>query len=169
MTSIIAEINTIGDLLSDVGVTAFYKQDLDKKHKANTIGIRWLGDRDVDATSEFFSVVRTYQVTYFGKSEIDCITNIDKVRCALNKRNKVKVREQDAYMTLGHLGLSQPIKSETDGVYFVIGIITAQIFAKHLQDEQEFELIQKVDVGLNDSRLEITSESVKYTQNGGNN
>lgn len=127
MADIIGEINTIGDLLADVGVSRFYKQDWPKIYVANTIGIRWQGDSDVDFTQAAYAIDRTYQIAYFGKNEVDCLNKVQAIRAKISDTIKIKIRDSDAYMTLESFNIGPPFKTDTDGVYAVSAVLRATV------------------------------------------
>lgn len=129
MADIIKEIDTIGDLLATVGVSRFYKQDLPLKYVANTIGIRWQGDSDDDFTQAAYEINRIYQVIYFGNNEVDCINKAKMIRSKLSDylSKKVKLRGSDDFMTLESFNMSAPFKTDTDGVYAVVGVLNASL------------------------------------------
>lgn len=127
MANIIGEIDTIGDLLTDVGVTRLYKQDLPKIYVANTIGIRWQGDTSESETGVVYRIDRIYQVVYFGKSEVDCLQKIPTIQTALNQNIKAKLRDSNGYITLGSLVFSAPFKTDTDNVYAVSGVLPVSV------------------------------------------
>lgn len=168
MADIIAEINTIGDLIAPAAsFERFYKQSLPTKYVANTVGIRWQGDRDASLTNVVYEVERTYQIIYFDTSELKCVQHADKIRAALNNAIKVKLRDSDGYMTLGSFNYSAPFKTETDGVYAIVGILPAHVYVERPQPKAE--KMRVVDTGLNGDRLVITKDTVEYTKNGGVN
>lgn len=168
MADIIAEINTIGDLITPAAsFERFYKQTLPTKYVANTVGIRWQGDRETSMTNVIYEVNRMYQVLYFGNSEVNCIQTADKIRAALNNAIKVKLRDSDGFMTLGSFNYSAPFKTETDGVYAIVGILPVQVYAERPQPKAE--KMRVVDTGLNGDRLVITKDTVENTKNGGVN
>lgn len=168
MADIIAEINTIGDLIAPAAsFERFYKQTLPTKYVANTVGIRWQGDREASMTNVIYEVNRLYQVIYFGTSEVNCLQNADKIRAVINNAIKIKLRDSDGYMTLGSFSYSAPFKTETDGVYGIVGILPVQIYAERPQPKPE--KMRVVDTGLNGDRLVITKDTVEYTKYGGDN
>lgn len=129
MADIIKEIDTIGDLLATVGVTRFYKQDLPLKYVANTIGIRWQGDSDDGFTQAAYEINRIYHVIYFGNNEVDCINKAKMIRSKLSDylSKKVKLRGSDDFMTLESFNMSAPFKTDTDGVYAIVGVLNASL------------------------------------------
>lgn len=141
MADIIAEINTIGDLLVGVGADRLYKQDLPKTYVANTLGIRWQGDISRSETAYHYRIDRRYQVLYFASSEVKCLQTAPKLTQPIEQNIKIKLRGSDAYMTLGSLSLSSPFKTETDGVYALIGILPVSI-----REARQFEQVPKMRV-----------------------
>lgn len=136
MADIIGEINTIGDLLANVGVDRLHKQDLPKSYVKNTLVIRWQGENDDDTfTQAAYGIDRIYQVIYFGSSEVDCLTKIQKVRASLKADTKVKLRGIDDYMTLMSFNFAPPFKTDTDGVYAVSGLLMAKVYEARPQTE----------------------------------
>ena len=127
MADIIAEINTIGDLLGGVGASRFYKQNLPATYVANTIGIRWQGDNSESETGFHYRVDRLYQVIYFGSNEVNCLGLATKLTAALAQNTKAKIRDSSGFITLGSFALSAPFKTETDGVYAIIGILPVSV------------------------------------------
>ena len=147
MADIIAEINTIGDLIAPASdFTRFYKQSLPEKYVANTVGIRWQGDTNESLTNVMYSVGRTYQVVYFGNNEVNCIQIADKIRTQLNNTIKTRLRGSDDYMTLGPLSFSAPYKTETDGVYAIVGVLPVTIYAERPQ--QSWEPIENIETNI---------------------
>lgn len=168
MTDIVTEINTIGDLIAPVSAfDRLYKQSLPKEYVANTVGIRWQGDRDVPMTNVIYGIGRIYQIIYFGNSEVNCIQQADKIRGAIDNAIKVKLRDSDGYMTLESFNYSAPFKTETDGVYAIVGILSATVYVERPQ--KQYEKVATVDAGLNGDRIVITQDTVEYTENGGGN
>jgi len=141
VADIIAEINTIGDLLVSVGADRLYKQDLPKTYVANTLGIRWQGEVSKSETAYHYRIDRRYQIIYFASSEVKCLQIAPKLTQPIEQNIKTKLRGSDAYMTLGSLSLSAPFKTETDGVYAIIGILPVSI-----REARQFEQVPKMRV-----------------------
>lgn len=153
MADIIGEINTIGDLLATVGITRFYKQDLPKSYVANTIGIRWQGDTDVDFTQAAYMVNRPYQVIYFGNNEVDCLTKAKVIRSKLGDylSKKVKIRDSNDYMTFESFSMSPPFKTDTDGVFAVVGILSISKLEAYTQPQ--YEKMQEIHAAINEGGI----------------
>lgn len=135
MADTIGEINTIGDLLTPVGVTRFYKQDLPLKYVANTIAIRWQGDSDIGRTAGFYDIDRTYQIIYFGSSNVDCLNKTKIIRSLISDYvdKKVKLRDSDDYISFESFIMTAPFKTDTDGVYAVSGVLSVTVREAHKQ------------------------------------
>lgn len=135
MADIIGEINTISDLLATVGVTRFYKQDLPKSYVPNTIGIRWQGDSDADFTQAAYKIERPYQIIYFSNNEVDCLNKTKLIRSKLSDylSKKVKIRDSNDYMTFESFSMSPPFKTDTDGVYAVVGVLSVSLLEAYSQ------------------------------------
>lgn len=153
MADIIKEIDTIGDLLATVGVTRFYKQDLPKAYVANTIGIRWQGDGDDDFTQAAYEINRIYQVIYFGNNEVDCLNKAKLIRSKLSDylSKKVKLRGSDDFMTLESFNMSAPFKTDTDGVYAVVGVLNASLLEAYTQPH--YEKMQEIHAAINEGGI----------------
>lgn len=125
MADIVTEIDTIGDLIEPVAsFTRYYKQTLPKTYVANTFAIRWQGDNTpTELSGVVYETARPYQVTYFGNSEIDCMQKADAIQTELRKHIKVRLRGLNEYITFGPFAFSAPYKTDTDGVYAVVGIL----------------------------------------------
>lgn len=127
MADIIAEIDTIGELLTPVGVTRFYKQDYPTKYVANTIGLAWQSDSGHTLTQTMAQIERVYQIVYFGKSKVDCLKKSEQIANILRKTIKTKISGTNDYMTLVSFNFSPIMKTETDGVFAVIGILNVSV------------------------------------------
>ena len=151
MADIIGEINTIGDLLTAVGVTRFYKQDLPKSYVVNTIGIRWQGDSDTDFTQAAYEIDRNYQIIYFGNNEVDCLNKSKLIRSKLSDylSKKVQIRGSSDFMTFESFSMSAPFKTDTDGVYAVVGVLNVSLREAYtqLQYEKMREIHAAIDEG----------------------
>lgn len=149
MADIIKEIDTISDLLATVGVTRFYKQDLPLTYVANTIGIRWQGDSDADFTQAAYEITRPYQIVYFGKTEVDCISKSKLIRSKLSDylSKKVQLRGSNDFMTFESFSMSPPIKTETDGVYAVVGVLSVSMLEAYTQPH--YEKMQEIHAAIN--------------------
>lgn len=153
MADIIKEIDTIGDLLATVGVPRFYKQDLPKAYVANTIGIRWQGDSDDGFTQAAYEINRIYQVIYFGNNEVDCLNKAKAIRSKLSDylSKKVKLRGSDDFMTLESFNMSAPFKTDTDGVYAVVGLLNASLLEAYTQPH--YEKMQEIHAAINEGGI----------------
>lgn len=139
MADIVREIDTIGDILAPVNVTRFYKQALPAKYVANTIGIRWQLDTDASETAAHYVTDRLYQIAYFGTNEVDCIRKVPQIKALLNQNIKIRLRDTNDYITLVSFNMSQPFKTETDGVYATIGVLATQT-----RTMREFAPVEKI-------------------------
>ena len=153
MANIIGEINTIGDLLATVGVTRFFKQDLPLKYVANTIGIRWQGDGDADLTQAAYKIDRSYQVIYFGNSEVDCLNKSEIIRSKLSDylSKKVQIRGSNDFMTFESFSMSAPFKTDTDGVYAVVGVLSVSLLAAYTQPQ--YEKMREIHATINEGGI----------------
>lgn len=153
MADIIKEIDTIGDLLATVGVTRFYKQDLPLTYVANTIGIRWQGDSDADFTQAAYEITRPYQIVYFGKNEVDCISKSKLIRSKLSDylSKKVQLRGSNDFMTFESFSMSPPFKTETDGVYAVVGVLNVSMLEAYTQPQ--YEKMQEIHAVINEGGI----------------
>ena len=149
MADIIKEIDTIGDLLASVGVTRLYKQDLPLKYVANTIGIRWQGDSDSDFTQAAYEISRPYQVIYFGNSEVDCLNKSKLISASLRDhlKKKVKLRGSNDFITFESFSMSPAFKTETDGVYAVVGVLSVSLLEAYTQPQ--YEKMQEIHAAIN--------------------
>ncbi|ASN68098.1 hypothetical protein 8F11_63 [uncultured Caudovirales phage] len=150
MADIIKEIDTISDLLATVGVTRFYKQDLPLTYVANTIGIRWQGDSDADFTQAAYEITRPYQIVYFGKNEVDCISKSKLIRSKLSDylSKKVQLRGSNVFMTFESFSMSPPFKTETDGVYAAVGVLSVSMLEAYTQPH--YEKMQEIHAAINE-------------------
>lgn len=153
MADIIGEINTIGDLLATVGVTRFYKQDLPEVYVANTIGIRWQGDNDADFTQAAYEITRPYQVIYFGNNEVDCLNKTKVIRSKLSDylSKKVQIRGSNDYMTFESFSMSPPFKTDTDGVYAVVGVLNVSLLESYTQPT--YEKMREIHAAINEGGI----------------
>ncbi|RDV27779.1 hypothetical protein [Lysinibacillus capsici] len=153
MADIIKEIDTIGDLLATVDVTRLYKQDLPLKYIANTLGIRWQGDSDDDFTQAAYEINRIYQIIYFGNSEIDCLKKSKLIRSKLSDylSKKVQIRDSNDFITFESFSMSAPFKTETDGVYAVVGVLNALLLEAYTQPQ--YEKMREIHAAINEGGI----------------
>lgn len=145
MADIVTEIDTIGDLIKPVAsFTRYYKQTLPKTYVANTFAIRWQGDfAPTDLTAVVYETTRPYQILYFGSSEIDCMSKAQAIQTELRKHIKVKLRGLNDYITFGSFAFSAPYKTDTDGVYAVVGILPVSDYVS--RPIPEWEKMQRIE------------------------
>lgn len=151
MASIVTEIDTIGDLIKSVAsFTRYYKQDLPEVYVANTFAIRWQGDNTpTDLTGTVYETERPYQIIYFGTSEVDCLTKAQAIQTELQKSIKVRLRGLNDYVTLSPFAFSAPYKTDTDGVYAVVGVLTVSDFIARPQPT--WQKMQHIEAEINDN------------------
>mgnify|MGYP000867918555 CR=1 FL=1 len=151
MADIVTEIDTIGDLIKPVAsFTTYYKQILPSVYVKNTFAVRWQGDNpNSDLTAVMYETERPYQVLYFGSSEIDCLQKAEKIQAELRRHIKVKLRGLDDYITLGPVAFSSPYKTDTDGVYAMVGILTVRDIVGRPQPT--WPKMQSIDATINEN------------------
>lgn len=147
MADIIREIDTIGDLLKPVDVTRFYKQTYPAKYVSNTIGIRWEQDADMSETGAHYVIDRLYQIVYFGTSEVDCLRKIPQITRLINQQPKIKIGDTGDFMTLVSFNMSQPFKTETDGVYATVGVLATK--TRVLRDLPQHQKMAEINTDIN--------------------
>src|SRR5690554_91572 len=137
MADIVTEIDTIGDLIELVAsFTRYYKQSFPTRRSSDLFAIRWQGDNTpTELSGVVYETARPYQVTYFGNSEIDCMQKADAIQTELRKHIKVRLRGLNEYITFGPFAFSAPYKTDTDGVYAVVGILLVHDYVERPQPE----------------------------------
>lgn len=136
MTTIINEINTLASVISeDATYSKIYKQDLPKVYVPNTLGVRWQSDSEMASTERFSRFRRVYQIMYFGGSQSDCLRAVDYIRMKLAPIRKLQVLEEEGFINLEPLGFSAPFKTDTDGVYAVVGILPVTLYAQDVRQQ----------------------------------
>ena len=151
MADRIAEINTIGDLLTPVGASRFYKQNFPASYASNTIGIRWQGDNSSGLTAVHYTVDNTYQIVYFGSSQVDCLNKSEMISAIINDKlnMKTKIRDFDDYMTFKSFSMSAPFKTETDGIYAVSAILIVTTNRNRSTEVYEKMAVINADISIN--------------------
>lgn len=152
MADIIAEINTIGDVISPSSeFTRLYKQEFPEKYVANTVGIRWQGDDDSDYTQAAFAINRIYQVVYFGNTEVDCLRKINLIRSAITGARKLQIRESDEFISFDSFNFTPPFKTDTDGVYAVSSVLTTTV--REAFPQTEYEKMAEINADINEGGI----------------
>ena len=128
MADIAQEIETIASYLGTTATFArVWRQHLPSKYTANELSVRYLGDSSESETAYHYRIDRVYQVVYFAATEIACIQRATLLQRAINRQIKIRIKDTDGYMTLVSFSISQPFKTDTDGVFAVVGVIQAQV------------------------------------------
>lgn len=128
MADITQEIETLATYLGGVATFArVWRQHLPLKYTANEMSIRYLGDSSESETAYHFRIDREYQVVYFATTEIACLQRATLLQRAINQQIKIPVKDATGYMSLVSFSISQPFKTDTDGVFAVVGVLQAQV------------------------------------------
>lgn len=128
MADITQEIETLATYLEGVATFArVWRQHLPLKYTANEMSIRYLGDSSESETAYHFRIDREYQVVYFATTEIACLQRATLLQRAINQQIKIPVKDATGYMSLVSFSISQPFKTDTDGVFAVVGVLQAQV------------------------------------------
>ena len=88
----------------------FSLQSIPAQPAPNTIAIRLLTQQSSELTGLHTAINRTYQIVYFGASNIDVIDTMDLISRELNQQTKLQVGTE--HITLGPFSLSQGFKAE---------------------------------------------------------
>lgn len=139
MASIKTEIESIYEYIKRVFPTEkAHFQKVPSEHKANEISIRYLTGESTNETGYHYRLDHDFQIIYFSKTELECITKLSELERCLNDVTVIPIKDSDRYMRVDSFGNSQPFKTES-GVYSIIGILSV-----HTREARPQEVVQKV-------------------------
>ncbi|WP_246370113.1 hypothetical protein [Mesobacillus zeae] len=94
-------------------------------YKAAELVIELVGSKAGTETASSYRIDQTYQLVYFGTSKLDCLTKMQAIERLLNDKQMIPLGAR--YLRIGSFSLSQSFKTETTGVFAVIGMLEAEI------------------------------------------
>lgn len=117
----------------------------------NTLAIRLATQRRSSLTSTHLLVERTYQIAYFGDTNIDVLDVMNLIDTELAQQTKLKVGPE--HITLGSFSLSQGFKAQngTDGM---IGILEIETHEQRRMTEPTKIMDVKANVTTNEQETE---------------
>lgn len=138
MADIKTEIQSIRDFVAPElpGVT-FKLQNMPDTYKAAELAIELVRSATDTETASSYRIDQTYQLVYFGASQLDCLTKMQAVERKMNDKQIIPLGSTARYMRIGSFSLSQSFKTETTGVYAVIGMLEAELRESRTQETYE--------------------------------
>ena len=146
MADIKTEIQSIRDFVApELPGATFKLQNMPDEYKTNELAIDFEGSRPETETAFHYRLDRTYQLVYFGDSKLDCLTKMEAVERKLSQKQMIPIEETARYLRIGSFSLSQPFKTETTGVFAVIGMLEAE--AREARAQVTYEPVNNMEVG----------------------
>jgi len=140
------EIQSIRDFVApELPGATFKLQNMPDKYKKNELSIKLGPSRSETETAFHYRLDRTYQIVYFGASELDCLTKMQAVERKLNDKQMIPLGSTARYMRIGSFSLSESFKTQTTGVYAVIGMLEAEI--RETRTQIAYEPVNNLEVG----------------------
>lgn len=138
MTDIKTEIQSIRDFIApELPGAAFKLQVMPDTYKAGELAIELVVSKAVTETAASYRIDQTYQLVYFGTSKLDCLTKMQAVERKMNDIQMITLGDTARYMRIGSFSLSQSFKTDTAGVYAVIGMLEAEVRESRTQETYE--------------------------------
>lgn len=135
---ILAIENEVTTILN--GVT-FYRQHMPKTHSVNEVTIEAINS-ELKTETTFHSLrERTYRLCYFGKSEIEVMSIMEKLESLFLDKIKIPINDS-SYLTVVDFSFSQGFETEKEGVFCAIGILRAT--SKEARTQEEFSKVMNV-------------------------
>ena len=120
------EVQSIRDFVAPELLGATFKlQNMPDTYKAGELAIELVGSKPESETGFHYRLDRTFQLVYFGANKLDCLTKMQAVERKINDKQMIPLGTR--YLRIGSFSLSQSFKTETTGVYAVIGMLEAEI------------------------------------------
>lgn len=120
-TEIMSIENEIASVLN--GVT-FYRQNMPSTHIANEVTIESISS-DLKTETAFHSTrSRSFRICYFGTSEIETMTIMEKLESLFLDRIKIAISDSQ-YLSVVDFSFSQGFETDSDGIFCAIGILRA--------------------------------------------
>lgn len=101
-------------------------QNMPKEYSPNGISIRFVKGTSESETKNHYRLDRLFQLVYFGKSEIDCLTQMSLLEEKFNNEFTIPLKGETRKLTIGSFSSSEPFKTES-GVYAIIGMLETHI------------------------------------------
>ena len=145
MADIKAEIQSRRDFVAPelTGVT-FQLQNMSETYKANVMSIEFGASSPTSETAYHYRLNRTYQLVYFGTSKLDCVTKMQAIERKINDKQDIEIGSTGRYLRVASFSLSNAFKTETTGVYAVIGMLEAKV--REPRTQENYEPINNVTV-----------------------
>lgn len=129
--------------LPDVG---FHLQYVPEKYKQHELTIELVMSRPTTETAYHYRVNQTYQIVYFGSSKLDCLSKLQTLEKKFIDKQLIPLGETGRYLRIASFSLSQAFKTETTGVYAVIGMLEAEF--REARTQNEYEKINVVNTSI---------------------
>ncbi|MED3832932.1 hypothetical protein [Peribacillus frigoritolerans] len=138
MADIKTEIQSIRDFVApELPGATFKLQNMPDTYKAAELAIELVRSTTNTETASSYRIAQTYQLVYFGTSKLDCLAKMQAVERKLNDQLIIPLGSTARYMRIGSFSLSQSFKTETSGVYAVIGMLETEIRESRTQETYE--------------------------------
>lgn len=145
MADIKTEIQSIRDFVAtELPGVRFHLQYMPDAYKADELAIE-LGPSSSETETAFhYRLDRTYQLVYFGASKLDCMTKMQAVEHKMNDKQLIPLGDSARYLRIGSFSLSPSFKTDTTGVYAVIGMLEAE--TREARTQVTYEPVNNMEV-----------------------
>ncbi|MBT2714737.1 hypothetical protein [Bacillus sp. ISL-57] len=138
MADIKTEIQSIRDFVApELPGATFKLQNMPDTYKVAELAIELVRSTTNTETASSYRIDQTYQLVYFGTSQLDCLTKMQAVERQMNDKQIIPLGSTARYIRIGSFSLSQSFKTETTGVYAVIGMLEAELRESRTQETYE--------------------------------
>lgn len=122
------EIQSIADFVEpEVPNIEFHLQHMPETYETNEISIELVQSKPATETAYHYRINRTFQLVYFGTSKLDCMTKMQIIERKLYDKQLIPLGQTGRYLRIASFSLSQSFKTETTGVFAIIGMLEAEI------------------------------------------
>ncbi|WP_019241512.1 MULTISPECIES: hypothetical protein [Bacillus] len=147
MADIKNEIESVREFLHAIFPTVSFKlQNIPEQYAKNTLTIDFVTSKSATETNASYRLDHTIQLVYFSDSSLDCITKMAQIEHKINDEQLIQIRGTSRYLRIGSFSWSKPFKTDTTGVFAVIGML--EVSLREMRTQEVYEKIQAVNTDL---------------------
>jgi len=145
MADVKTEVQSIRDFVApELPGATFKLQHMPDAYKTNELAIELAPSSSTNETRAHYRLNRVYQLAYFGTSKLDCVTKMQELERKFNDKQMIQLGTTGRYLRISSFSLSQSFKTETTGVYAIIGMLEAEL--RETRTQPQYEKINSVGV-----------------------
>lgn len=144
MEALQLEIQSLADFVEMelIGVR-FHLQHMPENYDNHELAIELVSSRPTTETAFHYRLNRTYQLVYFGTNKLDCMSKMQVLERKFNDKQLIPLGQTGRYLRIASFSLSQAFKTDTTGVFAVIGMLEAEL--REARTQEKYEKINAVD------------------------